>query len=191
MEKELYSFPPISGRGDLPAGIYLTTMSPDEIEKRRSLGYKLVVPIARYTDKHYLSIGAEGFFLSRIMEYVCEISNVTLYHPLWISEEGEDLIGSYLKGIENFGFDVILLREYPSLYFPSKFRNFTIKEMFENFSREDYDKYKILFYLALIPEFTHIEKMEGVKNKKVDFSIYNKGLELLGKFISYIVNTLK
>ncbi len=191
MGKELYSFPPISGRGDLPAGIYITTMPFDEIEKRRNLGYKLVVPIARYTDTHYLSMGAEGFFLSRIMEYVCEVSNIVLYHPLWISEGEEGLIDSYLKIIENFGFDTILLGEYPSLYFPSKFKNFTIKEMFENFSKEDYDKYKILFYLALIPEFTHIEKMEGVKNKKVDFSIYNKGLGLLSKFISYIVNTLK
>ncbi len=191
MEKEVYHFPPISGRADLPAGIYLNTMSLDEIEKRKRLGYKLVIPVARYISVDYLSLGAEGFFLSRLMEYVSELSDTILHNPLWMSEGNEEFISLYLKNIMNFDFEVVLLREKSTLSFSSEFMVLTIEDLFQNFIGENYSKYQMLFYLALIPEFTHIEKIKGIKDKKIDFSIYNKALRVLDKFISHLVTVLK
>ncbi len=191
MEKEELKFPPISGRSDLPANIYIDTLSLDEIHKRKSLGYKLVVPVARYVDEDHLSIGVEGFFLARFMEYVSESTNILLRYPIWIKEGDHALLHSNLHILEEFGFKLLLFEERSSLVLPSHYDVFILEDVFNKIDKREYEKFSMLFYLALVPEMTHIEKMKGVKTEKIDFSLYNEALDLLKKLISEVTNLLE
>ncbi len=191
MEKKEFRFPPISGRGDLPASIYIDTLSPDEIIKRKRLGYKLIVPIAEYVQEEYLSIGAQGFFLSRLAEYISENTNILISRPIWVFSERSPLLSLELEAIRRFELEIVLLRERSSLLIPPSFRTLTIEEIFKNIEDRNYQTFSGLFYLALIPEFTHIEKMKGIKSEKINFSIYNDALVLLKKLIIHITNLIE
>ena len=187
IEKET-CFPSISGRMDLPANIYLHTLTYEEIEERKRLGYKLVIPIAQYKRKEYLSIGIEGFFLSRLMECVSERANVVVHYPIWIKDEDE--LYTKIDNMDLFGFTTFLLKESGKAFPLNGINVLTIEELFHEIIDDSYDKYRELFYISLSPEMTHIEKMKGLKTEKINFELYNKSIEIIGKVIEKLVGIL-
>ena len=187
IEKET-CFPSISGRMDLPANIYLHTLTYEDIEKRKRLGYKLVIPIAQYREEEYLSIGIEGFFLSRLMECVSEKTDIIVHYPIWIKNEEE--LYTKIKDIDLFGFTPFLLKERGKASSLNDINILTIEELFNEVTHDPYDRYRELFYIALSPEMTHIEKMKGLKTEKINFELYNKSIEIIGKVIEKLVGIL-
>ncbi len=187
IEKET-CFPSISGRMDLPANIYIHTLTYEDIERRKRLGYKLVIPIAQYRKEEYLSIGIEGFFLSRLMECVSEKTDIIVSYPVWIKNKDELYIK--IKNIDFFGFTPFLLKEKGRSFYLNDINIVTVEDLFHEISHDSYDKYKELFYIALSPEMTHIEKIKGLKIKKIKFELYNESIKIISKVIEKLVGIL-
>ena len=179
-------FPPISGKMDLPANIYFHTITYKDLEDRRKKGYKLVLPIAYYRKKEeYLSIGAEGFFLARLMEKVSENVDIVLYYPVWIEKSSDFEIKENI-----FGFDTFYLYELSDSIMPNANHILSVEDVFNRITTNlDYKNFRLLLYLGLIPEMVHIEKIRHKEN--INFSLYNDGLEILENIIIYYKDLLK
>ncbi len=187
MEKKEFQFPPISGRGDLPANIYLHTIPYTEIQRRREKGYKLVIPFGKYSYEDHLSLGIEGIFLSRLAEYVSEEADIVVSLPIY----SEEVLFQKEKEFVQFGMDILLIEEKSSYFHDSSlYKSLSVEDAFKKiYGKNSYDEFRLFFYLLLVPEMTHIEYMK--QRDKIDFSLYNEAQDLFARIIRHFIDILK
>ena len=79
-----WNLPPSGGHMDIPDGIYLQTMSIDEIRERVSKNDVIILPIGS-TENHgpAACIGEDTYLVTRMAELVAEKTGCTVAQPTW------------------------------------------------------------------------------------------------------------